>query len=230
MLRQHSSGLSPSTGAECEAGGKQRRVRADHLCGAPCVLPAHLPEVAGGGGHLPGLLRGLVQRARGDFRDGDGGCGDGVQGPGVWNPPGEDARVLLLFPPIQARSAPCASRQPADTLHARYQDRLVAFLLANPDFIRPEAQRNAILSRLQREPLLDLSISRTTFSWGIPVPEDPKHVMCATSPVPVAAMLILPAGMCGSTRSPTTSPDARSRRASAASSGRLPCTSLVSWL
>jgi len=59
----------------------------------------------------------------------------------------------------------------------RYQERLVEHIKSNPDFIRPEQCRNEILARLQREPLLDLSISRTTFDWGIPVPDDAKHVM-----------------------------------------------------
>jgi methionyl-tRNA synthetase len=60
----------------------------------------------------------------------------------------------------------------------RYQERLVQHIESHPEFIKPDARRKDILSRLQREPLLDLSISRTTFDWGIPVPDDPKHVMC----------------------------------------------------
>jgi methionyl-tRNA synthetase len=60
-----------------------------------------------------------------------------------------------------------------------YQDRLIKHIQDNPDFIRPEQHRNGILSRLTADPLRDLSISRTTFSWGIPVPEGFKdsHVM-----------------------------------------------------
>ena len=65
----------------------------------------------------------------------------------------------------------------ADHRRARYQERLIEHIKSNPDFIRPEPCRNEILARLQREPLLDLSISRTTFNWGIPVPDDAKHVM-----------------------------------------------------
>ena len=64
----------------------------------------------------------------------------------------------------------------------RYQERLVELLKTNPDIVRPDSCRSEILTRLQREPLLDLSISRTTFDWGIPVPGDPKHVMCAPAP------------------------------------------------
>ncbi|HEX8892678.1 MAG TPA: methionine--tRNA ligase [Terriglobales bacterium] len=46
----------------------------------------------------------------------------------------------------------------------------------NPDFIRPEARRNEVISFV-RSGLRDLSVSRTTFDWGIPVPGDEKHVI-----------------------------------------------------
>src|SRR5919112_1883622 len=57
-----------------------------------------------------------------------------------------------------------------------YQDRLLAHYEARPDFISPETRRNEIVSFV-RSGLQDLSISRTTFNWGLPVPGDPKHVM-----------------------------------------------------
>jgi methionyl-tRNA synthetase len=57
-----------------------------------------------------------------------------------------------------------------------YGDRLLAHYAANPDFILPEQYRNEI-SSFVKGGLRDLSISRTTFDWGIPVPGDPKHVM-----------------------------------------------------
>ena len=47
---------------------------------------------------------------------------------------------------------------------------------SHPDFIVPEQYRNEIMSFVERG-LNDLSISRTTFDWGIPVPGNPKHVM-----------------------------------------------------
>ena len=56
-----------------------------------------------------------------------------------------------------------------------FQDKLLE-LYANPEFIRPEARRNEVISFV-RSGLRDLSISRSTFSWGIPVPDDPKHVI-----------------------------------------------------
>jgi len=56
-----------------------------------------------------------------------------------------------------------------------FQDKLLA-LYANAEFIRPEARRNEVVAFV-RSGLRDLSISRSTFSWGIPVPDDPKHVI-----------------------------------------------------
>src|SRR5262249_36491372 len=57
-----------------------------------------------------------------------------------------------------------------------WQDRLLAFYEANPDFIAPKSRRNEVLSFVKRG-LKDLSVSRTTFTWGIPVLGDDKHVM-----------------------------------------------------
>ena len=56
-----------------------------------------------------------------------------------------------------------------------FQDQLLE-LYANPEFIRPETRRNEVISFV-RSGLRDLSVSRSTFSWGIPVPDDPKHVI-----------------------------------------------------
>ncbi|HVJ35271.1 MAG TPA: methionine--tRNA ligase [Terriglobia bacterium] len=55
-------------------------------------------------------------------------------------------------------------------------DKLLAFYEANPDFIAPESRRNEVISFV-KSGLKDLSISRTTFNWGVPVPDDPAHVM-----------------------------------------------------
>ena len=57
-----------------------------------------------------------------------------------------------------------------------YQDRLLAHYDANPDFIGPDTRANEVKS-FMRGGLQDLSVSRTTFDWGIPVPGDPKHIM-----------------------------------------------------
>ncbi len=57
-----------------------------------------------------------------------------------------------------------------------FQDQLLAHYEAYPDFIAPPAKRNEILSFV-RGGLHDLSVSRTSFTWGVPVPGDPAHVM-----------------------------------------------------
>ncbi len=57
-----------------------------------------------------------------------------------------------------------------------YAEPLLAYYAANPDFIVPAQYRNEIVSFVERG-LNDLSVSRTTFDWGIPVPGNPKHVM-----------------------------------------------------
>lgn len=57
-----------------------------------------------------------------------------------------------------------------------YQDRLLALYDSQPDFVMPPERRNEIVS-FAKSGLKDLSISRTTFDWGIPVPGDEKHVM-----------------------------------------------------
>jgi methionyl-tRNA synthetase len=56
-----------------------------------------------------------------------------------------------------------------------FQDKLLE-LYTNPDFIRPETRRNEVISFV-KSGLRDQSISRSTFSWGVPVPDDPKHVI-----------------------------------------------------
>lgn len=57
-----------------------------------------------------------------------------------------------------------------------YTDRLLALYAEHPDFIEPEVRRNEIVSFVSGG-LRDLSISRTTFDWGVPVPGHPDHVM-----------------------------------------------------
>jgi methionyl-tRNA synthetase len=57
-----------------------------------------------------------------------------------------------------------------------YGERLLAHYDANPDFIVPDKYRNEIVAFVKRG-LNDLSVSRTTFDWGVPVPGNPKHVM-----------------------------------------------------
>jgi methionyl-tRNA synthetase len=58
----------------------------------------------------------------------------------------------------------------------KYQDRLLELYEKQPDFISPDTRRNEIVSFVKGG-LTDLSISRTTFDWGLAVPGNPKHVM-----------------------------------------------------
>ncbi|MBU8818624.1 methionine--tRNA ligase [Mycolicibacterium goodii] len=57
-----------------------------------------------------------------------------------------------------------------------YTDRLLALYREHPEFIGPDVRRNEIVSFVSGG-LKDLSISRTTFDWGVPVPDHPDHVM-----------------------------------------------------
>src|SRR5271167_1568539 len=57
-----------------------------------------------------------------------------------------------------------------------YAEKLLAHYAANPDFIAPEARRNEIVSFVSGG-LRDLSISRTSFDWGVKVPDHPDHIM-----------------------------------------------------
>ncbi|MGI5376826.1 methionine--tRNA ligase [Streptomyces sp. CA-251387] len=59
---------------------------------------------------------------------------------------------------------------------SEYTDRLLAHYEANPDFIQPESARNEVVNFV-RQGLQDLSISRSTFDWGVPVPWDDTHVI-----------------------------------------------------
>ena len=59
---------------------------------------------------------------------------------------------------------------------SKYQEALLAHIEANPEFIQPKSRRNEILSFV-REGLRDLSISRTTFQWGIQAPGNDNHVV-----------------------------------------------------
>lgn len=59
---------------------------------------------------------------------------------------------------------------------SKYQDRLLDYIMANPDFIQPVTRRNEMINFIKGG-LEDLCVSRTTFDWGIPVPFDSKHVV-----------------------------------------------------
>ncbi|WP_442962022.1 methionine--tRNA ligase [Pseudogracilibacillus sp. SO10305] len=60
---------------------------------------------------------------------------------------------------------------------SKYADRLLQFYEENPEFIQPESRKNEMINNFIKPGLEDLAVSRTTFDWGIQVPENPKHVI-----------------------------------------------------
>ena len=60
---------------------------------------------------------------------------------------------------------------------SNYSERLIAYLEEHPEFIMPEARRKEMINNFLKPGLQDLCVSRTSFSWGIPVDFDPKHVV-----------------------------------------------------
>ena len=59
----------------------------------------------------------------------------------------------------------------------KYADRLIQYIEEHPDFIQPESRKNEMLNNFLRPGLQDLCVSRTSFTWGVPVDFDPKHVI-----------------------------------------------------
>ncbi len=60
---------------------------------------------------------------------------------------------------------------------AKYADRLIEFYNEHPEFIQPESRKNEMINNFIKPGLQDLSVSRTSFTWGIPLSFDPKHVV-----------------------------------------------------
>jgi methionyl-tRNA synthetase len=60
---------------------------------------------------------------------------------------------------------------------SNYQDRLLQYIEQHPEFIQPESRRNEMVNNFLKPGLEDLCVSRTTFDWGIKVPNDPEHVI-----------------------------------------------------
>ncbi|HSK67952.1 MAG TPA: methionine--tRNA ligase, partial [Candidatus Limnocylindria bacterium] len=60
---------------------------------------------------------------------------------------------------------------------SKYQDWLIRYIEEHPDFIQPPSRANEMLNNFLRPGLQDLSVSRTSFTWGVPVDFDPKHVV-----------------------------------------------------
>ncbi len=60
---------------------------------------------------------------------------------------------------------------------SKYQDRLLQYIQNHPEFIQPESRKNEMINNFLKPGLQDLCVSRTSFTWGIPVDFDPKHVI-----------------------------------------------------
>lgn len=60
---------------------------------------------------------------------------------------------------------------------SKYQDRIIKHIEDNPDFILPQSRKNEMLNNFLRPGLEDLCVSRTSFTWGVPVDFDDKHVV-----------------------------------------------------
>lgn len=60
---------------------------------------------------------------------------------------------------------------------SKYADRLMQYIEDHPHFIQPESRKNEMINNFLKPGLQDLCVTRTSFSWGIPVPFDPKHVI-----------------------------------------------------
>ena len=60
---------------------------------------------------------------------------------------------------------------------SKYADKLVEYYDSNPDFFIPESRKNEMLNNFIKPGLQDLCVSRSTFTWGVPVEFDPKHVV-----------------------------------------------------
>jgi len=90
-----------------------------------------------------------------------------------------------LYVDAAGPGAPCPEcGRPTETVHeenyffklSAMEAPLLKYYAEHPDFIRPETRRNEVIAFV-RSGLRDLSVSRTSFTWGIPVPGDPKHVI-----------------------------------------------------
>ncbi len=90
-----------------------------------------------------------------------------------------------LYVDVTEPGAPCPEcGRPTETVQeenyffklSAMQERLLKLFAENPDFIRPETRRNEVIAFV-KSGLRDLSVSRTTVKWGIPVPGDEKHVI-----------------------------------------------------
>ena len=60
---------------------------------------------------------------------------------------------------------------------SKYSDWLMNYYKEHPDFVEPNSRMNEMVKNFIEPGLEDLAVTRTAFSWGVPVPSDPKHVV-----------------------------------------------------
>ncbi|MGH3497761.1 MAG: methionine--tRNA ligase [Nocardioidaceae bacterium] len=91
--------------------------------------------------------------------------------------PGElvEGEQGVLLCPIHDRPVEILSESNYFFRLGKYADELLALYEQHPTFVQPESARNEVISFV-KQGLADLSISRSTFAWGVPVPWDPQHV------------------------------------------------------
>jgi methionine--tRNA ligase len=86
------------------------------------------------------------------------------------------AREMDYTSPISGRPLVRATEKNYYFRLSAYQERLEQLFADSPQFVQPDARRNEVLGRL-RGGLQDVPISRTNFTWGVPMPDDPEHVI-----------------------------------------------------
>ncbi|MCA9296006.1 MAG: methionine--tRNA ligase, partial [Phycisphaerales bacterium] len=86
------------------------------------------------------------------------------------------AKEIEYKSPISGRPLVRATEKNYYFRLSAFQSRLEALFAAQPDFVQPDARRNEVLGRL-REGLQDVPMSRTNFTWGVPMPNDRAHVI-----------------------------------------------------
>ena len=84
----------------------------------------------------------------------------------------EDRMICLLYTSVQP-----AKEEAYFFKMSKYADKLINYINEHPEFIQPVSRKNEMMNNFLLPGLQDLCVSRTSFSWGIPVDFDPKHVV-----------------------------------------------------
>ncbi|MBB6673410.1 methionine--tRNA ligase [Cohnella nanjingensis] len=90
---------------------------------------------------------------------------------------GENGEIVSAKSPDSGHPVELVKEESYFFRMSKYADRLLAYYEEHPDFIQPESRKTEMINNFIKPGLEDLAVSRTTFSWGIPVPGDAKHVI-----------------------------------------------------